>query len=284
MDTTALRAKLVDAGLAQYADALVAAARPGIRLVVDPNLDHEVVGASRLGGDPDLPPRAEWPRKDGAPLSFIGQLDLAEVARHDDEGLLPRDGLLSFFYDATTQEAWGFDPADRGSWDVRHLPAGQQLQRTAAPDDLAADGRLTGVGVRPRAELCPVPYESLVVERLGMSVEELDAYGDLLDLLEVGYQATHRALGHPDPVQGEMQLECQLASNGVFVGGPEGYRDPRVLDLGPGADDWRLLLQVDSDDATDMMWGDAGRIYFWIRDQDLRVGAFDRSWVILQCS
>ena len=280
MDATAYRARLVDAGLGRYADALVAAARPGIRLEVDRSLDHEAVGASRLGGDPDLPPGAEWPRKDGAPLSFVAQLDLAAVTRHDGEGVLPGVGLLSFFYDATTQEAWGFDPADRGSWDVRHLPAGQQLLRTPAPDDLAADGRLIGVAFRPRAELCSPPYESRVVELLGMSEAELDAYGDLL---EPGDEAIHRALGHPDPVQGEMQLECQLASNGVFVGGPEGYRDPRVLDLGAGADDWRLLLQVDSDDATDMMWGDAGRIYFWIRDQDLRAGRFEDCWVILQC-
>ena len=280
MDVTGYRASLAAAGLEQHAEALAAAARPGIRLEVDPSLDHEAVGASRLGGDPDLPSGTEWPRKRGAPLSFIGQLDRADVARVDDEGVLPRDGLLSFFYDATTQEARGFDPADRGSWQVSQLPAGTQLRRTPAPEDLAADGRLTGVGWRPRAELCPAPYESRVVERQGMSVEEQEAYGDLI---EPGDEAIHRVLGHPDPVQGEMQLECQLASNGVFVGGPEGYRDARVLDLGPGADDWRLLLQVDSDDAADMMWGDAGRIYFWIRDQDLRAGRFERCWVILQC-
>lgn len=281
MDVAGYRARLVGAGLGQYADALVGAARPGVRLEVDVNLNHQTVRASRLGGDPDLPPGSEWPRKNGAPLSFVAQLDLGEVARLDDEGVLPSDGLLSFFYDATTQEAWGFDPADRGSWDVRHLPAGEQPRRTPAPEDLEARGRLKGVGWRPRAELCAMPYESRLVDRLGMSVEELDAYGDLL---EAGDEAIHRALGHPDPVQGEMQLECQLASNGVFVGGPEGYRDPRALDLGPGADDWRLLLQVDSDDAADMMWGDAGRIYFWIRDQDLRAGRFEHCWVILQCS
>jgi hypothetical protein len=45
----------------------------------------------------------------------------------------------------------------------------------------------------------------------------------------------HRAFGWPEPVQNAMQLECQLASNGIYVGGPEGYRDPRVRDLKAGA-------------------------------------------------
>ena len=33
-----------------------------------------------------------------------------------------------------------------------------------------------------------------------------------------------------------------------------------------------------------MMWGDCGRLYFWIRQQDLASKAFEKSWMILQCS
>ena len=33
----------------------------------------------------------------------------------------------------------------------------------------------------------------------------------------------------------------------------------------------------------DVMWGDAGIIYFWIRESDARARRFDASWVILQC-
>jgi len=31
------------------------------------------------------------------------------------------------------------------------------------------------------------------------------------------------------------------------------------------------------------MWGDLGRIYYWIRDDDLAARRFDRSWLVLQC-
>ena len=32
------------------------------------------------------------------------------------------------------------------------------------------------------------------------------------------------------------------------------------------------------------MWGDLGRLYYWIREQDLRRQAFDASWLVLQCT
>jgi len=57
-----------------------------------------------------------------------------------------------------------------------------------------------------------------------------------------------------------------------------------VAELRAGRSDWRLLLQVASDDAPRMMWGDAGISYYWIRDEDLRERDFDRAWLILQCA
>ena len=47
--------------------------------------------------------------------------------------------------------------------------------------------------------------------------------------------------------------------------------------------DWRLLLQIDSDENCEMMWGDVGRIYFWIKTEDLKNRDFEKVWLILQC-
>ena len=90
--------------------------------------------------------------------------------------------------------------------------------------------------------------------------------------------------GFPNPVQGDaMELECQLASNGIYAGEPSANEEPRAKALADGAGDWRLLLQVDSDDSLNVMWGDAGILYFWIREQDARARRFDRAWLVLQC-
>ena|SRR5213083_1268393 len=53
----------------------------------------------------------------------------------------------------------------------------------------------------------------------------------------------HRMFGRPDLVQNPMQLECQLAANGINVGDGQGYRHPRAAELAPGAEDWLLPPQ-----------------------------------------
>jgi uncharacterized protein YwqG len=81
-----------------------------------------------------------------------------------------------------------------------------------------------------------------------------------------------------------MELECQLVSKGVYCGDSEGFMSSKARTLSAGATDWRLLLQIDTDDEAQMMWGDGGRLFFWIRDQDLLAQRFEDGWLILQCS
>lgn len=112
-----------------------------------------------------------------------------------------------------------------------------------------------------------------------------DSYRALCDdLAAAGGTVQHRLLGYPQNIQDSMERECQLASHGVYCGGPDGYQGELAALLEPGAADWRLLLQVDSDEESlGWLWGDSGRIYFWIRQQDLKALQFDKAWLILQC-
>ena len=51
---------------------------------------------SRLGGRPELPPRAGWPTgPDGAPMSFIARIDLGDLP---DLEPLPREGVLLVYW------------------------------------------------------------------------------------------------------------------------------------------------------------------------------------------
>ena len=58
---------------------------------------------------------------------------------------------------------------------------------------------------------------------------------------------------------------------------------PKSQGLDKNAARWNLLLQVDSNEDIGMMWGDMGRLYLWITEEDLKACRFDRSWLILQC-
>ena len=280
-----LQARLVAAGLQRHVEALLGLAATSVRLRPRPVEGEELpVGSTKLGGRPDLAPFSSWPSRAGAPQSFVAQLNLADTAPLGSQrAVLPPAGLLVFFYDTydTEQQAWGFDPADQGAWQINFIEPGIPLVPTDFPADLPEHGRYQEVQLAGEHEVTYAPWESFAVDQLGLSHDERFAYAEALEDREA---VIHRLLGHPDPVQGDMQLECQLASNGIYCGNASGYHDPRVPALRPGAAHWRLLLQIDSDDAAGMMWGDVGRIYYWMHTEDLAARRFDRAWLILQCS
>jgi uncharacterized protein YwqG len=57
-----------------------------------------------------------------------------------------------------------------------------------------------------------------------------------------------------------------------------------VAALESGASNWRLLLQLDTDDDLGVMWGDCGTLYYWVEEQASRSGHFSNVWLILQCT
>jgi uncharacterized protein YwqG len=216
-------------------------------------------------------------------LDFLLQIDLSEIARLEGPStLLPREGLLTFFYDFKHQP-WGFDPATAAGSRVVLVPdAGVSRAVVSDPEYV-----LTPAGMRFRlAETLP-HIGSRAWDALGLDRDLSDKYFDLVSDFERSFyprsSGLHRLFGHSANVQGDMQLEAQLVSNGLYCGDSSGYRDPRREALERGADDWILLLQLDSDDGAELMWGDMGMLYFWIKRDDLSERRFDRAWMALQC-
>jgi uncharacterized protein YwqG len=239
-------------------------------------------GRSRVGGTPDLPRGLSWPRRDGVPMAFLAQFDLREVAQVMPEGPLPRKGHLWFFFD---MKGWpsGSDPSDAGGAVVLFDAAEASLEATVPPPGLAVKAFPACAVSLERYDAIPdLENEPWLEERLGDEAR-VEAYIDTGGYLESGWSADpHTLLGFARSIQGVMELECQLVSNGI----PFERREKdaaRVKELEPGARGWRLLLQVASDRNAGMMWGDAGCLYFWIREEDLLAARFDRTWTVFQC-
>ncbi len=231
---------------------------------------------SYLGGDPYLPLDVSWPSKDGNDLTFLASLDLEEVAATGTVSWLPKQGKLLFFYDADNQP-WGFDPADRGGWAVIFV------------DQIGSD-ETAQVSVLPQFFVDFETVKSLPdwqrFDGMGIDLDDsdVDSYIDGYYEWNVA-NVEHQIGGYPRPVQGDnMELEAQLASNGVNCGDGSGYQSDEAKRLEPGAKDWRLLLQFSSDDDLNVMWGDVGDLYFWVREQDSLKGDFSNVWLVLQCS
>jgi hypothetical protein len=163
------------------------------------------------------------------------------------------------------------------------------------PGDLEKERQYSGVrlGTEPAEDSIP-DYRDQVIEELGLSREERDRYDDVWEKWNSRRPETepipnrrpdlcHRMGGYPDRLQGDLRLEAQLVSHGLYCGNASGYAEGKQKGLWPGAKEWELLLQIDSEEAAGMMWGDVGRIYFLIHRDDLRERRFEKIWAGLEC-
>ena len=252
---------------------------PALHLVAS----DATTGFSKIGGSPEASPALEWPSWNGKPMAFLAQIDLAELGGDLAIDGLPATGSLYFFYDQE-QSTWGFDPKDRGSWRVLYLQGNADRVSLAAPKGLAESGVFGEKRVAIRHISSFPSLERLLVDGIDVSPEVLDEIEGQW-IAAFGGAPQHQIGGFPSVIQGDsMELECQLASHGLYCGDASGYADPRAQELGEGSADWRLLLQLDSDDDIGMMWGDCGMLYFWVRAGDLRACNFAEAWMVLQCS
>lgn len=274
-------AALSSTGLSGIARDLDSLMQDSIRIAARPADEASLsIGASKLGGEPDVPAGAAWPTGKGSPLSFIAQIRLADVLTFDTQHALPPTGLLSFFYDAT-QQTYGADPADRGGWSVLYKMGDRAaLQRLPAPVTLPAAARFKPCAVTFSGEVTLPQQPELDMPNLAWTADQKQAYENALATFPSQADRAlphHRLLGNPDTIQDDMRLECQLAANGVSDASA-----PAAAPLEAGANNWCLLLQVDSDDTVGMRWADAGMLYFWIERDALAARRFDNVWVVLQ--
>lgn len=287
-------------GLGKYFDKLQPLLRNTIRLYQKATDENNIsIGQTKIGGKPDLPKEINWATETNIiqttkkkflffnnkkeetitkPLSFIGQINLSEISPFDIESLLPKNGLLYFFYSAE-QEVWGFDHIDKNKFKVIYWN-GQisELTRTDFPTELPEYSCYKPCSVDIKSEVSLPSYGHDIYEDFEDAEDDKfweEVYND---------GSLNKLLGYSDNIQGDMELECELVTNGLYCGDPSGYNDARAKALEPNAKNWRLLLQIDSNEENEMIWGDCGRLYFWIKKDDLLNKHFHKSWFSLQCS
>lgn len=270
--------------------------RNKIEVKFGPRARELPVGSSKFGGRPDVPADFVWPTFETAtydddtvrarPLAFLAQFNCAQPAPLDREGLLPKTGLLSFFYELDSQR-WGFDPKDKDCARVYWFE-GEALSPAAWPQDLGEEFRLPQLAARLEqgtsapdwADVCPALEHD-------WTAQELRPYDVVRREIAPYPENCSKLLGWPDIIQNNMTLECELVSRGYYLGGawdqiPQQERDGLRT---PSVRDWQLLFQLDTveDGDFELMFGDCGRIYFYIRREDLAQRRFDRVWLIQQC-
>jgi uncharacterized protein YwqG len=266
--------------------------------------DDIPIGASRLNGEPDLPPDMTWPSWDGPPgeastrggpawlpphhwgprpLTFLAQINLAELPPAARSIPLPNDGWLLFFADQDRSTFYSGE--EQAAQRVIHLPAGTHLERRSLPQDVrygrSEDGTWPGYGapasIAHRTISTP-PYDDLY--RL---VDGLDPAG-ARELAHVLYATSiasdsFQLGGWPVPIQ-----EDPLRSTPHMVRSLAESDPGTWSELADPAVEWVLLFQYVTDRSLDMMLGDEGNLYFMAAMPDLERGDFSRVVVEFQCS
>nr|WP_193859017.1 YwqG family protein [cf. Phormidesmis sp. LEGE 11477] len=301
----------------QYADEVIKLLKPSVR--IQPQLEAGL-SHSHFGGRPDVPPSFSLPAWDARlywesqlqetradqymaesyrrdritqlqtklsqdtvePLTYLGQIHLRELSSIATTCGLPSDGVLLFFYDLINYPG-GYEVSSKGAWRCVYLDATEEL------------------AVKPiskneyKGELfphCSLSFEeewmiSLPGPELKDVSEDIQYWQRLIEVLKeefgirlptVACSIEHRLLGYDGPMQEPMERLCQLRFNGI-----SGYAK-QSPSIEKGVEDWQLLLQIDSDDKVGWEFGDTGRLYFWIRQQDLAKHDFSKIWCEMQCA
>ena len=265
----------------------------------DENKEKLPKGTSKIGGKPDLPKDFQWFYYNGEdykkivenrPLSFLMQINCEEVHKYDKESLLPKKGMLYFFYELFTM-TWGFSPQDRGSAKVFYYDGEiEDLVPADFPEDMEKDCIIPESKIDFES-MNDYPIDFLDYYDPDDSDEEMDRKEKEFEkeLEELGYKAdTTKLLGHPELIQGEYWEECEgAAGKNIYYGSaPIKYGSDEVKKfIKENAKDWILLMQMSELEIGDygLYFGDSGKIYFNIRKEDLKNKNFDDVWLILQC-
>jgi uncharacterized protein YwqG len=267
-----------DKGIQEHLDYINSLRKPAI--AVSKSASTEIF--SRIGGLPDLPEDMAWPESKGLPLPFLCQLDLSEIPAECVRNGLPVSEILYFFYHYEYQ--WQeYDPKDKKCWQVIYTPKSREecswrdVPRALTDDCIYKAKPVTFIPIATYPD-----WDDEEIKGLNMTLEQGDQYAKLRRAVFQNEPA-HQLFGYPSPMQvNNMDLECQLASNGL--GGDARWYDPRAEQVAAGRSEWRFLFQLDSDDDVGMMWGDCGKLYFWIKKADLEEMRFENCWMILQCA
>jgi uncharacterized protein YwqG len=237
-------------------------------------------GKSYLGGAPRLPPGIGWPSLNGRPLGFLARLSLREMNDAGRLPWLPADGSLLFFYDLD-EMPWGYRADHKTSFSVLYVA---DLEQPLSGDgESCAEPSFAHQNVLFRPAISYPSAERPEIVGLKLSDDDRDEYFELNND-SFGDLPQHQVGGFPNPIQNDdMERDCHLIAAGIDCDA-QVPRDQRAMQLAEGVKNWRLLLQLDSDDQLGLSWGDFGKIYFWVEEAAAREGDCSNAWLILQCT
>lgn len=262
-------------------------------IFIDTKEDSDVKpNSSKIGGKPWLPKDFIWPTFTSyddnvtRPLSFFCQINLEEIKEFDIDNVLPKKGMLYFFYECESF-TWGFDSRDKGAARVFYYENTEGFISFHIPNVIDKMYVIPELGI----DVCSrKSYPSIdEIDEHTDTFCDYDIYEEAMCDIDYDEEEEHKLLGYANTIQNEMLTECERASRGLSSSNPDAYAatgDSVRKEIEECKREWTLLLQLGTITKGDFefMFGDCGRIYFYIRKSDLENKNFDNVQFCVQCS
>lgn len=256
------------------------------------------IGASKFGGDPDLPSSIPYPHYEDIPYLFMAQINCEEVAPHDMEHKLPKKGMLYFFHlfeddciPMYFDKSDDFPKYEKSALVLYHEGDASELIRTKVPEtEHFKPVRSASISFVTRFTI-PKPSEvQSVYESLGYSRKEIwdedhledihaalprlafetpeDLLSDEESWLHFYDIPSHQLYGEPDFCQAYPLYEIEET---IF---PKANIQKK---------DYTLLIQFEVDEEINLEWAGDGGMYYYISAEDLANKNFNTVFSTMQC-
>jgi uncharacterized protein YwqG len=228
---------------------------------------------SKVGGVPYMPNNFEYPRSttNGEPLRLLAQINFEQMPHLED---FPTKGILQFYIqdDEDLSDMYGLDfdhPTTQDSFriiyhenvdytanNIHKLPKFKQ----SAIDNYIVEHecKLIPTLAEQSILLCDVNFED-EIQRVFKSIYPKATDEDF----KTFYEEEEETIWDEYDSQDYNRVQHAIGGHPYFT-----QEDPRYVK--PYQDYTVLLLQIDTDDTSGIMWGDAGVGNFFIKPEDLR--------------
>jgi len=231
---------------------------------------------SKIAGDPYFPKADEYPVDgEGHPMKLLAQINFGQLPKLED---YPESGLLQIFI-SVHDDLYGMNidqKQDQKDFRIRFieepfLPKEELISDFSfvkIPDDVyfpvTKEGAVLAELTSETISAGDYRFEKVFGKESWDLFESMTDDGEEADALMDEFYETQSGFGHK-------------------IGGYPGFtqEDPRQYE---NQDHALLLLQIDSDDEVDMMWGDCGIANFFIKKEDLKKKQFGNVVYNWDCS
>jgi len=294
---SSLKEMLNQAGLTKQIETIQKYHSPAIELstkLIKAKTFRKELGKTQFGGWPDLPKDSKWPMWQNRPMSFLAQINLAEMQRINPNIILPKVGLLSFFlgcenttYDGNDGEKYMVDlmvatnPKDIGGWRViytKEISTLTELRYSKSP--MPEKYNACSVEANIGGNQLPDVY-STVYQQLKLKGNEIDNYNKLLEKINIDKNNDELwdslLMGYSQILQmNPPEIFCERAKQGLYP-----YQQETKKQLNDSSK-WAMIIQLTSDSNVDYIWGDGGYFYFYGNREKIVKGDFSETWVYFE--